>query len=379
MSPVVILHVFSDDKFFDKASFFFDSLKNVTNLYYYYDKDDCYRFKYIKNAQKIKIFSNYKEYVSYFSDPHVNVVYFHNLSPKRYSLFKYIGNHQKVVWWCWGFEIYSRLCLLPPLVNIELYKPLTIKEVKKYSRGLKALLRYMYYVIKFPYNKYIRNKVLRRIDYFSPVLPIEYSLMKNSTYFRAKPIMLGGPILGEDIAFTYTSFPQNILIGNSLTYTNNHLDIFSIVRDFHSVGQKYIIPINYGNAYNNDHDAFKKKADLPTDNTIWIDTFLPYEKYLLIFRTVTHAIFGHMRQQAMGNIDLCLRSSVKIYLYKDSVIYKQLIEWGYIVYTIENDLSEESLKTNLSKEIALYNYLLNRKLLDNQKLLSDAETAIGTL
>lgn len=39
MKKVVILHVFTDDKFFDSVSSFFDSLKNVENVYVFYSKD----------------------------------------------------------------------------------------------------------------------------------------------------------------------------------------------------------------------------------------------------------------------------------------------------------------------------------------------------
>lgn len=43
-------------------------------------------------------------------------------------------------------------------------------------------------------------------------------------------------------------------------------------------------------------------------------------------------------------------------MYKDSLLYKQLIDFGFIVYTIEDDLCEEALKEPLSKEYAFRNY-----------------------
>ena len=76
---------------------------------------------------------------------------------------------------------------------------------------------------------------------------------------------------------------------------------------------------------------------------------------------------------------MCLRRSIKIFLYKDSLIYRQLKEWGYIVYTIDEDLTEESLKTVLPKEIAFHNYTLSCKLIDGQERLHTAEMELQSL
>ena len=123
----------------------------------------------------------------------------------------------------------------------------------------------------------------------------------------------------------------------------------------------------------------KEKANLPNDKSIWLDTFLPRDEYKALLSSITHAIFGHIRQQALGNIYLCLRRSVKIYLYKDSLIYKQLKEWGYIVYTIDEDLTEESLKTVLQEEMAFHNYTLINKLINGQERLHTAEMELQSL
>lgn len=42
MKKVVILHVFTDDKFFDSVSSFFDSLKNVENVYVFTKKQSFF-------------------------------------------------------------------------------------------------------------------------------------------------------------------------------------------------------------------------------------------------------------------------------------------------------------------------------------------------
>ena len=40
---------------------------------------------------------------------------------------------------------------------------------------------------------------------------------------------------------------NNILIGNSRSYANNHLEIFSILSKFNIANRKVIVPLSYGN------------------------------------------------------------------------------------------------------------------------------------
>ena len=78
-----------------------------------------------------------------------------------------------------------------------------------------------------------------------------------------------------------------------------------------------------------------------------------------------------MRQQAMGNIFLCLLCGIKVFLFKESIVYKQLIESGYFVFSIEDDLNDLSLQTLLSKEQAYNNFQLCMRSKINKK--EDAE------
>ena len=84
---------------------------------------------------------------------------------------------------------------------------------------------------------------------------------------------------------------------------------------------------------------------------IWLEDFIPFKEYISYLDSITHAVFGQIRQQAIGNINFCFERGIKIYLYSDSIIYKQLNKWGYIIYTIENDLTSDSLNEVLDEVI----------------------------
>ncbi len=353
---IVVLHLFLDDKFFDLTSDFFDALEGVDNLYYFYSSNKNYQFKYIKKSDKVKLIHDYKKYVSLFSELEVDVIYVQALSYRFYKYFKYISPKKKIIWWSWGYDIYNSIGFYPSLVKLDLYKAAT-----RHSRCLLTLRNIVIWLYKLavtmacPLYLSNRRKIISRIDYYTPVLAYEYRLLKNScSYFNAKPFMLkGGPTMHQQVNLKYREEAGNIIIGNSLTYENNHLDILDVLLNCSvSEGQKYIFPINYGDF---PKSVLKKKAKKINASFVWLESFLPREEYFALFDKVTHAVFGIIRQQAMGNIYKCLSGGIKIFLYKDSIVYKQLKLDGYHVYTIDDDLRGDALQHPLSLEEATQN------------------------
>lgn len=377
MKKIVVLHVFTDDKFFDGASDFFDSLRNVENLYYFYTSDIKYQFKYIRQTKKIQVFNNYDEYVGFFSDTNIDVIYLQSLSPNFYRFFKNIDTDKKVIWWCFGYEIYSSFGCNKPLVKVDLLQPFTKRYVKKRIQPLLySIIVYFYFSIRWPTCFLYRKKVINRIDYFSPVLPIEYKLFKDQcSYLKAKPFMIeGGPGLYQKNEFVYKSTFGNVLIGNSLTYTNNHLDVFqALEKCVFQNSQQLIIPVSYGGDYGGNANVLKESISHLRVSFLWLDNLLSSDDYFRLFDSITHSVYGVMRQQAMGNIFSCLAKSVKVFLYQDSLVYKQLLTFGFRVYTIESDLCENALQIPLSEEDSYRNYRLLNQLIKSRKETAEKE------
>jgi len=366
--PIKILHVFPDDKFFDPVSCYFDEIPDVENLYYYYDIDRCYQFKMIKRSDKITLFHDKKEYVKNLSRKDIQIIYFHSLPSSKYWLFNYIDSNKIVIWWSWGYDIYDSFFGLQPLIPLYKIKGLTMNWIhliekdsdrNKFQSLVDVLLR--------PYYRKMQKRVISRIDYYTPVLPIEYDLMKDfCPFFHANPFMLErGPGRYVDYEFTSKKTLGNVLIGNSLTYTNNHFDIFNCLQlrsiDIHPY--KFIVPISYGDAYGG-MESFKriaKEFPLVDNNCIYLTDFLTRDQYYGLLESITHAVFGVIRQQAMGNILYLLRNGVKIYLYKDSLVYIYLKSLGFFIYNIEDDLTQDSMEQVLDEEKALHNFNLVKR------------------
>ena len=357
---VKILHIFLDDKFFDSTSTFFDSLRSVENYYYFYSKDKS-PFKYIRRTDRIKIFYDEKEYIKTISQSSMDIVYLHSLSPTFYKYILSIPKECKIIWWAWGYDLYYDWRGCKSFISLPLYKEKTINYTQKsgntFTSKVKHILRKLKNSITYLADIRIRNKVLLRIDYFTPVIDLEFEMMKTNRSFRAQPFMLRrGPGRLDNVPFESLTHNKsmNILVGNSLTLTNNHLDVWEYVKDcYRDENQEFIFPVSYGNEI----DIRFLKSVIKGNNIRWLENFMPISEYNQLQTTVTHAVFGVIRQQAMVNIFRLLRNGVKVFLFKDSIVYKYLKNRGYIVYCIE-DMDKNSFLKPLSQEDAITNYEL---------------------
>lgn len=370
-----ILHLVVDDKFYEGPRNFFDSIRAFENTYVLYVPDKKCQLRYIKNTQGLLFCSSMMELAGMIRKGNFSCVYLHSLSPKRYKLIFAIPRGVKIIWWIWGYDMYSSYRMLPPLVEIPLYKEQTNRFFKKKeSDVLLSWLKMAYFSLLYPYDKFRRNYVLKRIQYYSPVLPVEFECLKEAQKIKGELFWSAVPKRYSASAFSCFPVAQNILVGNSATPTNNHIDVLSILKNMPKAGT-IIVPMSYGNGLYRDFVKSYINKSFDVDAVRVLDTFMPLDEYNALIKTCSHAIFGNMRQQAVGNIHLCLKSGVKVFFYKDSILYKQFKELsGFYVYTIEDDLNEEELSTPLSVEKARYNYdLIYSKITSEQDAISFVE------
>lgn len=376
-NKIVILHVFIDGMTFSAVADKYDAMPNVKNLYYYYSPKEDFQLEKIKDNRVIVI-HDFNEYVSYFSNPDIDVILFYSLPGCYYYLFDYIDDSKYVIWWGWGYDMYNSQENNPPLIKMDLYKPLTkafmlqnseasvLPSYKKWMiyKILSRLKRVCFNILMRENREYCLPKanktqddVLARIDAFYSPLDVEYDFLKNThPSFKAK--LFPRPVAPQIIPFRHLENLGNILVNHSLTYTTNHLDVFEYLYKIKlSIGRKYIMPVSYGiNGYNGNPELLKKTSHFEEDQTMWLTKKLPYKEYDAILNTVTHAVFGMLRQQGLGNVYMCIRKNVKLYFFKDSLVYKELKKMGYVIFTIEDDLSTESLSSCLSEQDAKKNY-----------------------
>ncbi|MDE6300846.1 MAG: TDP-N-acetylfucosamine:lipid II N-acetylfucosaminyltransferase [Muribaculaceae bacterium] len=373
-----ILNFVTDDKFLDLAIINHDSVgDNVSNRFALVinpaGSKESYEFKYIKTGSRIDILYP-NEIIRYIDTYAIDAIILHSLYSIPLKIIPKIKQNIPILWLAWGYDIYENPTGTPLIKLDKLYLPhtkiavdLTNAQRRGPIKNKLALLRDYLLSHKIIKTSQVRNveKALKRINFFSGIIDMEYKLMKNIPDFKAEEsVYVYSPLSNN--AKHISSSGINILLGNSANPTNNHIDILNILKERGIDSSKIIVPLNYGGSPIYTNTVCQHGDKLFGEQFAPLVTFLEKEVYTEYIRSCGFVIIGTMRQQAMGNIHLALDMGAKIFLFKDSILYRYLRDKGYIVFTIEEDLTREGLSLPLSKEDAEYNRDLKNKLLSKK-------------
>jgi len=352
-----ILHIVLDEKFIDGLVCF---MNDVGGRHFFVCPVNRkpYSFQYIKNGEVIP--ETKEEIYNRLVLGEYHSVMFHYLQTNFYDLVKMVPSNKLVIWSAWGGDLYEVTYFSKPIIPLKLWKPLTKNLLNSYNEKTKPIQRIVKDVIKdilrIDLNR--QRHFLHRIDYCATILPMEYDILKKRLHFRAKylPFHYTSPNV-EKILTCVDESANYILVGNSSDSTNNHLDVIYIVRNRNIQNELYI-PMAYG-----DTKYQTIVVPLLSDSHITIQTdFIPKNEYSQFLSNCRVAIFGHIRQQALYNINRMLLQGSKVFFFKDSMAYQFYKTQGAFVFNIEDDLTQSSIDTLLTKEQMYTNINIIKKL-----------------
>lgn len=127
---------------------------------------------------------------------------------------------------------------------------------------------------------------------------------------------------------------KRILIGNSSTPENQHIEIFeklSYLRNEKDIN--IICPLSYGDE-NYREEVIKKGKDIFGNCFTPITEYMNIEMYHNLLSTCDIGIFNNNRQQALGNIWILLRMGKKLYIRRDNSMWKHFKDLGFRLYDI---------------------------------------------
>ena len=189
---------------------------------------------------------------------------------------------------------------------------------------------------------------MQLVNYVITVLPYEFKIIKKEFGLIAKYLDYNYGV-NKFNRFPNVSLGNSILIGNSATSANNHLDIFDIIKNTNS---KMIVPLSYG-AYG--YQDYKERViyqgnKLFKDNFHAIKSFLPIQEYDKILMSCNTMIMYHIRQQALGNIYMALYLGMRVFLNKKSITYKYMNDIGMIIFELEKDFDLVGIELNKNQK-----------------------------
>ena len=376
----MILHIVIDDKFIDMAYNVFEKVSPNNNEFMVVTNQN--KFKYIRitpitciSPQEFLDKSFAKKLLQY------EFVVLHWLDDFKKILVLNAPEKVKFVWIGWGGDYYC-------YTKKDLFLPLTkeyLNKVKKKNIGNKIISELKYAVKNILLNKKLNMKVntgeiFNKVDFFAPVIKEDYDLVSSSIEnFKPKYISWNYGTLEDDFIKDLNSkvSGNNILIGNSATPENNHLDTFKILRDMDLRDRKLICPLSYG-----DSGYAKYISNIGSlyfgENFHPISEFMPIDNYRNMLKSCSVAIMNHLRQQALGNIIMMLYMGAKVFLNKESPVYSFFKKQGAKIYSTD-ELCTEEINTKLKDEDIERNRDILRKHWNRDVILSKTEKMIETL
>lgn len=140
-----------------------------------------------------------------------------------------------------------------------------------------------------------------------------------------------------------------ILVGNSATRSNRHIETFELLAKYADKSIEIILPLSYG-----DEEYARSVSDyarmLFGEKVIVIEEFLDIDKYTELLSTIDVGIFNTDRQQALGNIRVLLRFGAKVFLSDDSGMIPFFSEEGYCVHSV-SEISKLDFKLFVENDI----------------------------
>jgi len=361
-----VLHIASDEKFINAANYIFEKAFPGSNRFII-PKSRFHRgFNYVKPGPNIErvYFGKYLRIRLAKKTKKFDCVFLHGISEFNSSVFLLSGDKSKFIGILWGAELYTEENFRRSDLLGNLTRAIKLPESPaSYTDPFKRIVRKTLYGNEKVQNDITKNAALN-LKYLCVPFDEEYNLFRDKKLISSncKRILFLYYPLQYLVSGTELICGNDILIGNSASASNNHLEAFEMLRQFETDNRRIIVPLSYGDSKYAD---YIEEVGVRTfgNNFIPLRTFLHIDDYNQKIKTCGIVIMNHYRQQALGNVLIMIYMGARVFLNESNTIYQFLTRIGVTVYSIERDL-------NIDNKEALVNLPLH-DIEKNRKLLKD--------
>ena len=356
----MILHIAQDDKFIPFLQGIFQEASPDNNIWRIItDKPDT---TFATSSVDMEIICNKYFHSKEFKTDlqKADCLIFHSfnfLNRTKLCILKYIPKRMPVIWRGWGFDYYDYLKVKGKVLILPETKLLTQKSGITET----ALSKWDFKVfssIEYRLTNLLNKKFIGRVDYFSCCVPDDFESLKQIfpefraqflplNYYSKEDVFLRGENL-QDLS------GKDVLLGNSASHTNNHIEAMRLLNNLGMQGRKVIVPLNYGDPDYRDKVIQQGKI-LLGDAFVPLLDYMPLQEYNRIISSCGNLVMNHIRQQAMGNISAALLRGGKVFLRQENPIYSYYSRLGAKLFILSKGMSLSELDTPLSDVDALRN------------------------
>lgn len=317
MNAPRILHLVVDDKFIDAAIRDFEAAAPGVHEFATLNARPPYR--YVKDERVCHL--DDAGFAREAAREGLRAVIVHAMTPQHLAAIQAVPAGRTVIWIGWGYDYYG---LLNDAFPEGLIQPATAALLARVAgmAGATPPQGTVPTMLSFarPYRKPTTAELaaLQRVDWFSPVLDTEYHLARrHHPGWRARYVRWNYGTVEDD--FTLAGVPDrprgpNLLLGNSATATNNHLELFDLVRRrVDLAGRQVVVPLSYGDANYRRHVIEAGRQAFGEAFVPLVD-FMPRERYIETLSSCGFVLMNHVRQQALGNIYIGALLGARVFL-----------------------------------------------------------------
>lgn len=318
----MVIHMFPKSQFVEGFVSFvrnhFDTKNHKVILYTnqrFELPSELYEMEFVSDYDEKNLFWLYRELIS------ADKIIFHNLSVTFYvMLMVYLTPSiaKKASWLVWGGDLYC-------------YR----------NRPKRMMDRFV---------EHMRKVIISRLPYIATLTTGDYDLARKWYKTKAKNIRVNYCDENEinilkDVQ--KMNLPEsdtvNILLGNSATESNCHIEMLDVLSKFKNENICIYVPLSYGNM------EYAKKvkeygSKIFRDKIVYIEKFMDRRQYFSLLARMQVTIFNHDRQQALGNIFAMLFLGKKVYLRQGTAMWSEITNsWKYHVFSTE-EIENETLQ-----------------------------------
>lgn len=335
-----IVHLVVDDKFIDSAINIFSSCKNALHIFAIESTKKNYTHIQSKIVRQINI-ATWGEIF----DNDVAAVIFHGLPINHFKFIAKTPPGVKIVWLGWGYDYYG-------LLNNTFKDGIIMEETSKILDSGGCTLSN-----RRPYKKFTHEMIAlaSRIDIFSPVLEIEFNMIKKENkWMKANYFLWNYGTLQDDIitdGINGFSDGENIMVGNSASPMNNHVDVFKIIKNnIDLAGKTIVCPLSYGDK-NYANKVIKIGADIFGKSFDPITSFISKDAYVKRIMSCNIFALGSIRQQALGNIFISGFYGREVFLHESNPISPYLKKIGFSFGNLQEIGPQKNYDKNKNRDI----------------------------
>lgn len=187
--------------------------------------------------------------------------------------------------------------------------------------------------------------ICRYLGAIATLTPGDYQLISQAVKCRNKYVRILYPIDSpkKDHALSlvrridFTQHPVRVLLGNSASESNRHLEALHYLEHFAGHELEIICPLSYPRIDSEYRErVISEGKKLFGDRFIALCELMPPKDYHELLSTIDILVFNHWRQQGLGNLYHFLFSGKKIFLSSSCTTFHMLKEYGVSVYETES-------------------------------------------